>query len=321
MHAVRLALLFALVTAPMAAHAGEPSVQINCNDAVGIPGGIASVEVTLVRDEGAEVVGTQNDLSYDGARLSIERGECFINPAIGPDSALDKTLQDNVLVDPPRLRGIVVSLNNVDTIPAGLLYTCPFRVAADTPLGTYGIGNGNFVASTADGSRLPVDGSDCEIEVAEPTVTPTPTPRCRTNEDCPSGQVCVDGECVPATPTATASVGVPTATRTATPGCEDNDDCPLGQVCVNNMCVTATPTPRCREDMDCPSGQVCVNGECTNATPTASPTVTTRRSSGGGGCSCEIDPGAPTTSMSDVLAVLLPALVLLMRWRTRRHPR
>lgn len=330
MYAARFALLFALVTAPLTASAGPapPDVLIACEDAVGIPGGTASVEVTLLRQEDAMVVGTQNDLTFNDEVLSIQRGDCVINPDIGPDSPFDKELQQNVLSDPPRVRGIIVALNNVQTIPDGLLYTCPFRVAADAAEGSYAITNDNLVASTATGMRLSVEGENCNVVVAAATVTPTPTPRCRTNEDCPDGQVCIDGECVDATPTVTSTPTVrsSTATPTATPigFCEDNDDCPPGQVCVNNMCVTVTPTPQCREDMDCPSGQVCVNGNCVTSTPTATPPVTptaTKKKGGGGGCSCEIDPGAPPYQASDVLAVMLPALVLLLRWRTRRAAR
>jgi MYXO-CTERM domain-containing protein len=327
MHAARFVLLFALVTAPLAASAGPapPQVLIACHDAVGIPGGTASVEVTLSHQEDAMVVGTQNDLTYNDEILSIQRGDCEINPDIGPDSPFDKELQQNVLSDPPRVRGIIVALNNVLSIPSGVvLYTCRFRVAVDAAEGSYAITNGNLIASTATGMRLSVEGENCNVVVAEATVTPTPTPRCRGNEDCPSGQVCVDGECVTPTPTVTSTPTVrsATATPTATPVgfCEDNDDCPPGQVCIDNMCVTVTPTPQCREDMDCPSGEVCVDGMCVTSTPTATATVTptVKKKGGGGGCSCEIDPGAPPYQASDVLAVLLPALVLLLRWRTRR---
>jgi Cys-rich repeat protein len=329
MYAARFAMLFALVTAPLAASAGPapPDALIACHDAVGIPGGIASVEVTLLHQEDAMVVGTQNDLTFDDEILSIQRFDCVINPAIGPGSPFGKELQQNVLSDPPRVRGIIVALNNVLALPSDVvLYICQFRVAADAAEGSYAITNGNLVASTATGMRLSVEGENCNVVVAAATVTPTPTPRCRTDEDCPEGQVCVDGECVNPTPTVTATPTVrsSTATPTATPigFCEDDDDCPPGQVCVNNMCVTVTPTPQCREDMDCPSGQVCIDGTCVVVTPTATPTVTTRRGGGGGGgCSCEIDPGTPPYQAGDVLAVLLPALVLLLRWRTRRAAR
>jgi MYXO-CTERM domain-containing protein len=184
-------------------------------------------------------------------------------------------------------------------------------VNTDAPEGSYDLVNTNLIASTADGTRLPVNGGSCHIVVAVPTATPTPTPRCRTNDDCPSGEVCVDGTCVTATPT-----------RTPPGFCNDDNDCPEGQVCVDHHCVTPTPTPQCHQDEDCPSGQVCVDGTCVTATPTVTPTNTSKpKGNGGGGCSCEIDPGAPLARTSDVLAVLLPALVLLLRWRARRAHR
>jgi MYXO-CTERM domain-containing protein len=330
MYAARIALLLALVIAPPAVRAGDTPVSINCLDAVGIPGGIANVEVVLIRDGEALVATTQNDLGFDSTRFSLGFDACVINPAIGPGTEADKELAQNVLSDPSRLRALILNLGSVNVIPPGLLYTCPFQVASDVPLGTYDLTNGNAIAATADGTRLPVSAGGCRINVAAPTVTPTPTPRCREDEDCPSGQVCVEGECVTPTPTRTPTgcrddddcpqgqVCVNDTCVTPTPtGCRDDDDCPQGQVCVNDTCVTPTPTPRCRNDMDCPSGQVCVNGMCENATPTATPT-STRGGGGGDGCNCEIDPAARASRTTSVLAVLLPALVLLLRRRARR---
>ena len=334
MHATRIALLFALVIAPAAVSAGEPiPVFINCQDAVGIPGGTASVKVTLTPG-GEAVVGTQNDLGFDSA-FGIARGDCFINPDIGPGTEANKELQQNILEDPPRVRGIIVSLDSVAVIPEGLLYTCPFRVPADMPEGNYDITNTHAVASNADGMQLPVSAGSCRIIVAAATPTATPTPRCRENEDCPDGQVCVDGECVTPTPTPTPEgcnnndecppgqvcVNHECVTVTPTPtGCANDDDCPDGQVCVNNHCVTPTPTPRCRTNDDCPDGQVCVDGMCEVATPTATPTNTVHFG-GGDGCNCEIDPNAGAWQTSHLLAMLLPALVLMLRWRARRAAR
>lgn len=335
MHATRIALLLALVIAPAIVRAGEPiPVFINCRDAVGIPGGTANVEVALVPGD-ALVVGTQNDLGFDGA-FGITRGECFINPAIGPGTEANKELQQNILTDPPRVRGIVVSLDSFGAIPEGLLYTCPFRVPADMPEGNYPITNDHAVASNAEGMQLPVSAGNCQIVVAAATPTATPTPRCRENEDCPDGQVCVDGECVTPTPSPTPTgcsnnddcpdgqvcVNNHCVTPTPTPtGCTNNDDCPDGQVCVNNHCVTPTPTPRCRTNNDCPDGQVCVDGMCEQATPTATPTTTVHVGGGGGGCNCEIDPNAGAWETSHLLAMLLPALVLILRWRAGRAAR
>lgn len=103
-------------------------------------------------------------------------------------------------------------------------------------------------------------------------------------------------------------------TPTPTPECTNSDDCPDGQVCVDEHCVTVTPTPigYCTDDEDCPDGEVCVGNMCVTPTPTH------RKSSGGSGCSCEIDPAATGGRSGDALALLLPALLLALRWRRRR---
>jgi len=73
---------------------------------------------------------------------------------------------------------------------------------------------------------------------------------CTTDNDCPAGQVCQNGECVTASPT----------------GCTSDSDCPAGQVCQNGECVAA-PSPECTWNSDCPAGQICQNGECVAAPP------------------------------------------------------
>ena len=167
MHATRIALLLALVIAPAVVSAGEPiPVFINCQDAVGIPGGTANVEVTLVPGD-ALVVGTENDLGFDGA-FGIRRGDCFINPAIGPGTEANKELQQNILTDPPRVRGIVVSLDSFAVIPEGLLYTCPFGVPADMPEGNYPVTNG---------TSSPVTRRACSFPSAPATARSSSRPR------------------------------------------------------------------------------------------------------------------------------------------------
>jgi MYXO-CTERM domain-containing protein len=330
---MRTRVLLAAAAALLLSSLPAGAAIIACGEVDAVQGGTAVVEVSLQVEGAEQVAGMQNDLTFDPAVFAIENADCVINPAIGPDSTLAKQLSTNsALTNPTRVRNLLVSLENSDPIPSGLLYTCTFAVSPAAAVGDYTLANINVRASDPQGDVVPTTATDCRIAVAA-APTPTPTPQCTTDDDCPPGEVCVDGSCVVATPTATP-IGF----------CEDDEDCPDGQVCVNNRCVTPTPTATpigfCEDDEDCPDGQVCVNNRCVTPTPTATPigyceteddcpegqvcvnnmcvTPTPRKGGGGGGCSCEIDPGAAGGwQAGDVLAVLLPALVLALRWRRR----
>lgn len=320
------ALAALLLLTPAAARAAV----IACGATSAPQGGTATIEITLEPEGDEQVAGTQNDLEFDPAAFAITATDCVVNPAIGPGTTPNKTLSTSTLPpgdpDPTLVRNILASFDNTEPIPAGTLYTCTFRVAEDAELGDHTLINANAIASSPTGERYPVTPGDCTITVHE-APTPTPTPQCTDDQDCPSGQVCIDGECVAATPTpigyCTDNEDCPegqvcvdnrcvTATPTQTPigYCTDNDDCPDGQVCIDNRCTAFTPTPigYCTDDTDCPDGQVCVDNMCT-----------TPKRKGGGGCSCEIDPGAGDSRAADLLAVLLPALMLVLRRRMRRR--
>lgn len=280
---------------------------VACGDTTGAAGATVAVTIEL-QLEGEEVAaGTQNDLEYNADVFTITPDDCVINPAIGPDSEPAKNLATSVLGDPARVRNIVVANDNVNPIPSGALYTCTFSINPEAAVGDYTLVTSRAVVSDPEGNRLSVTTGNCNIHV-DPAPTPTPTPNCRDNEDCPDGQVCVEGECVTATPTNTP-IGF----------CTDNEDCPDGQVCVDNRCVTPTPTATpigfCTDNDDCPLGQVCVNNRC--VTPTPTPTIGSR-GGGGGGCSCEIDPRQTTWRGGDLLAILLPGLLLGLRRLQRR---
>lgn len=242
------------------------AARLDCSPAIAVPGGIAVVEVSLSTASGESVTGTQNDIEFDEDLFdpsrpdSPDRPDCRINPAIGPGTAAAKMLASSLLADPARVRAFILALGNLRPIPAGPLYTCNFRVASDTPLGEYRFANVNLGVAP----RAPVEGTDCVIDVVEPSPTPTPI-QCDRDEDCPSGQVCVGDRCVTATPTPTPTVQ-----------CDDDQDCPGGQVCAGNRCVTPTPTPTppgfCVNAGDCPIGQVCVNNRCATPTVTITPT-------------------------------------------------
>ncbi|MBX3025272.1 hypothetical protein KF840_10210 [bacterium] len=300
----RLAGVVGTVAAVLFCSAAARAAIISCGSVTAVRGSSAPVTISLQLEGDEVVAGTQNDLQFDSDAFDIAPRDCVINPAIGPDTEADKTLSTSLPPgEIPSVRNLVVALDNTNAIPSGALYTCSFHVRGSAELGEHVLTNVNVRASNPQGMVVPTTAGDCTITVQD--VSPTPTPRCTNDDDCPSGEVCVNNTCVTATPT-----------RTPIGYCTGDRDCPNGQVCVNNMCVTPTPTRTpigyCTGDQDCPNGQVCVNNMCVAVTPTA-----TRKSGGGGGCSCEIDPGARGRS-GDVLAVLLPALILALRWRRRR---
>lgn len=68
---------------------------------------------------GQAVAATQNDLRWDPSCVSLI-GRCAIEPATG------KQLMTNQR-GPGDLRAIVISLEDVNPIPAGPLYCCPLR--------------------------------------------------------------------------------------------------------------------------------------------------------------------------------------------------
>ncbi len=94
-----------------------------------------------------------------------------------------------------------------------------------------------------------------------------PDPECRSDLDCPAGEVCELG-------------GAGCATPLCVPGCHDDGQCVAGEVCRRVACVTCPcpglcepgpPDPECRSDADCPSGEVCDLGGASCDTPVCVP--------------------------------------------------
>jgi len=64
--------------------------------------------------------------------------------------------------------------------------------------------------------------------------------------DCPVGQLCISGVCMP-----------------PPGGCVTNDECPAGFLCVSGVCKPdSNGQLGCLTDTNCPSGQICINGDC-----------------------------------------------------------
>ncbi len=113
-------------------------------------------------------------------------------------------------------------------------------------------GDGTQIAFVSFATNLdPADlnqASDVYLEI-NPFFGPGSCPN--GDDDCPDGEVCVDGFCAAATPTPPpASTPTPTATptRTSTPTptptfqpCETDDDCPDGKICRGGFCRDPRP--------------------------------------------------------------------------------
>ena len=88
-----------------------------------------------------------------------------------------------------------------------------------------------------------------------PPSPPPPTTGCSSNSQCPSGYICVDGQCV------------------QSKGCTSNSECPPNYVCQDGACVPAvqcgTQGAPCNSKSQCCSGYTCIDGICTSC-PTGS---------------------------------------------------
>ena len=88
-----------------------------------------------------------------------------------------------------------------------------------------------------------------------PPLPPSPPPTCSSSSQCPSGYICVNGQCV------------------QSKGCSSNSECPSGYVCQNGACVPAgqcgTQGAPCSSESQCCSGYTCIEGICTSC-PTGS---------------------------------------------------
>lgn len=197
------------------------------NTVRGAPGSQIAVEIRLgTQGAGAEeVAGTQNDITFDPAIVSVAAASaCVINPAIsdraagceedpnsGPCKQLNRAL-DDVEGGLKRFRGLILSLANTTSIPQDTaLYVCTFTIAENAALGTtVPLACSNEGASDPDGGAIATTCVSGQIVVA---VDDTPTPTATAT--------------VP--PTNTPTVGEPTAPPTATrtntrPVTGDTDD-------------------------------------------------------------------------------------------------
>jgi hypothetical protein len=212
-----------------ATQANAAVLTVESKDAA--PGSQVTINVILATSQGEEVAGTQNDITFDPAVVSVAAASaCVINPAIsdradgceddpnsGPCKQLNRAL-DDVEGGMKRFRGLILSLANTTTIPDGVLYTCTFQVAQDATEGdVFPLACSNEGASDPDGAAItPISCTSGQIRIAPPVV-PTATATSTTVVTVPTNTPTTGG-----TP--------PTATRTNTRpggggGSSDDDGC------------------------------------------------------------------------------------------------
>ncbi|KAJ8890120.1 hypothetical protein PR048_009627 [Dryococelus australis] len=89
-----------------------------------------------------------------------------------------------------------------------------------------------------------------------------PAPACSENRDCPSGNKCLAGTCLPVCSSEAGCLGnerCDVGAGVCRPLCHRDQDCRSGEMCEGLVCRIG-----CRSDTGCPVGKACVNSQCTD---------------------------------------------------------
>ncbi len=148
---------------------GHPAIVVGTVS--GAPGQDVLLTVTL-QAAGAKVAGTENDLNFDAANVSLGTGgkpSCRVNPAIekgGTAFAFRPTGCKGTAC--ATARALVLAMDNTDPIADGAaLYTCTVHISPSAPPGQYRIRVSGVVLSTPAGQVVPnAAGSDGMVSVS-----------------------------------------------------------------------------------------------------------------------------------------------------------
>lgn len=253
-------------------------------DAMGVPGGTASVSISVATDPG-ESAGLALDVVFDGTNVSVDTSNCALESSLSDAGfQLSATFPPDQPDDPDRLLRIGIFPPIMTPVPSyadGMVVNCDFSIAGEAPVG-----------ETVD----LVATEPIQITAADRTVI------CGEDSDPPSDCDGQDGSIMISEPTPepTATM-VPTEEPTSTPTMEPTEEptnTPTGEVPTDTPTVGPTDTP---------TGEI---PPTATKPPTAKPTSSFDEDD-----SCAIVPVEQSNPFRSLVLLVGPAVLL---WRRRR---
>jgi hypothetical protein len=166
--------LMALAVPLIVAHPGFCAVSLDATSATVSASGDRADLCVVLDSGGAQVAGTQNDLTWDGTCATLATpADCRVNSATG------KTLSGALapMGSDFSYRGLVLSFTDTEPLPDGQLYCCTFTVES-APGSCCPVAVVNAAASDPSGGALFVSAGQpaslCVAVAGAPTPTPTP---------------------------------------------------------------------------------------------------------------------------------------------------
>lgn len=287
--------MLSLAAAPAARAGLEPAEdpELSVIGGSGLPGGTVSVTLALSDDVIEAGVSAGVDLFFDDEKLEFlgtVAENCAVSERLSDThSVAGRLLDDGVLNLEILVSGVP---DPVPPLGDGDLATCDFRIKTGVAAGSAALAIEMPFLGDTEGQAIPVRVRDGAVQIIDtpPTNTPTTTPT-------PQSTSTQTGTVTPVPPTATATV-------TNTPG--------------NTATVTATITfatpPTATATRTPPT--VGTSTATATATRTGGTPTPTRRSSGGSS-GCAVVPVQGAESGGAAALMLLPALMLWVRRRSR----
>lgn len=197
----------------------DPQVMLSLNMIEAVPGGTATLTVTLDELLDVEVAGTENELRWDPSQVSVSN--CEVNPDIMKD------LQQTNDV-PGEFKGIIINFSDLSPIDDGsVLYSCDVGIPGGTAAATSGVLDSFEIECAEPGSSDPLGNTliticnNATVNVVEPTATPTQIPTATPIPTDTATQPPVD------TPTSPPTGPTDTPTQAPNPNDEDDDSCAI----------------------------------------------------------------------------------------------